>query len=157
MKLRVTPWALAAGLGCGGGPAHPRLPEEVPIGSRTEVADAGAADAGDALPPMAELIARAPQLAPGMQVLTTGDDAAPKTLTLAPVATDLCVRGIFVADAPVRATLLTSAGDALAETDAATSGTFGPRGPVCLRKGQALTLRFEQPAHRVRYVLWAAH
>jgi hypothetical protein len=145
--------ALAA-LACGAGSARPKTPEEVPI--------AGAADAGaprapvDTLESMHALVSRGEELAPGMRLVVEDEVASPGEVSLPNADADLCVRAAFVADAPVRATLISSSGDNLATIDRAASGVLGARGPVCARKGQVVTLRVEEPARRVRIVVWAA-
>ena len=153
--LVALPWALVAlsALGCGGAEATRSRPGEVPL---VATSPAGPADAGDSLALLTDLASRGSQVAPGMRVLAQGEEASPLRLELPRSDVDLCVRGVFVADAPVRATLKSGAGDTIAEADATTSGTLGARGPVCIRRAQTLTLQLEQPARRVRYVVWAA-
>jgi hypothetical protein len=118
--------------------------------------DAGTLDAGDPLTPLAALAARGQELAPGMRVVAQGEDTSPKDIDLPKVDVDLCVRAVFAADAPVKASLTSSSGDRLATLDPSASATLGPRGPVCIRHGQTLTLHLEQPSRRVRWVVWGA-
>jgi hypothetical protein len=155
MNLRAGLWIALVGMGCGGEAARPRSPEEVPIAAGA-ARDGGVVEAGDSLTSLAELVARAPQVAPGMRVLAQGEEASPKAIDLPRADVDLCVRAVFVAESPVKAALASSAGDTLETTRPTVSGTLGPRGPVCIRRGQVLTLRFEQTAARVRYVMWGA-
>jgi hypothetical protein len=68
---------------------------------------------------------------------------------------DTCARVAFEASAPVIAKLLDSEGLPLAEMrTAATEGELGERGPVCVRKGDAISGVATGSAH-VRWTVWA--
>ncbi len=70
---------------------------------------------------------------------------------------DLCARVAFVAARAGRAWLEDGKANVLAQTSGV-SGDLGPRGPVCVRRGDALTLRFEASGEplptRLRVIAW---
>ena len=157
---RVLGWlpvalAVVGASGCGGH-AEAGRPPEAPRAVAAPPAPSVATPA-DPLPALAELAARGGEIAPGMRILAQGEEAAPKRVEVPRVDGDVCVRALFVATTPVKATLQSSTGFTLAETSArAVSGVLGARGPVCVRRGQGLALRFEDSTPRVRYVLWGS-
>jgi hypothetical protein len=70
---------------------------------------------------------------------------------------DACVRVAFEASAPVVARLVDGEGHVLASSDApATNGVLGQRGPVCVRKGDAVSVVAEGSATSVRWIAWEA-
>ncbi len=114
-------------------------------------------DAGDPLPSLVELAASGSRLAPGFDVFAQGEASDGRSIPLAKAEDDdICVRGVFAADAPVRATLGLVGGEALAVTGGVDRGILGKTGPVCARRGAALSLQFDGTATRVRYVVWVA-
>jgi hypothetical protein len=110
------------------------------------------------------LAARAPSLAPGMHEVARGDltgiaGTSAREIVRAE-ATDTCARLALVAQPPVRAWLSDARGDVLAEAPDAGEASLGPRGPVCVRKGDAITLHLEasEPSKvsAARFVAWAS-
>ena len=82
---------------------------------------------------------------------------ADKLLTPAEVAAfeaDTCVRAAFDADAKAAITLVNARGTTLAKADGE-EGTLGAAGPVCFKKGDVATFRFEGQS-RLRLVIWAS-
>jgi hypothetical protein len=70
---------------------------------------------------------------------------------------DTCVRVAFESTEPVLARLLGADGTVLYEARAAaTAGTLGDRGPICVRKGDTVSAAAEGPAGRVRWIAWAS-
>ena len=73
---------------------------------------------------------------------------------------DLCLRAVFASSAAVRASFADESGAARGEATAGASGTVPPRGPVCVRKGEALHLVVEStagsPPSIARAVIFAA-
>jgi hypothetical protein len=138
---------------------------EAPVSAGAVVADAGLADAaGDAVDAAAiltldALAARATSVAAGMREVARGEivgDASGATHVIARAdARDVCVRVTFGARAPVHASLVDARGDVLAEVRDAADATLGARGPVCVRKGDVVSLRFESSAPLgARFVAW---
>jgi hypothetical protein len=70
---------------------------------------------------------------------------------------DACVRVAFDASAPVSAKLMDTEGHVLASLDApAMGGVLGARGPVCVRKGDAVSAVAAGPDGGVGTVRWVA-
>jgi hypothetical protein len=70
---------------------------------------------------------------------------------------DTCVRVAFEAATPVTAKLVEGTGTVLATTSVAgVEGLLGEKGPVCVRKGGALSVLVEGASVAVRWVAWAA-
>jgi hypothetical protein len=70
---------------------------------------------------------------------------------------DLCVRVAFEAPEAVVASLVDRAGASLARSAEQTSGLLPERGPVCVRRGDAVRgLASGSATTRVRWVTWAA-
>jgi hypothetical protein len=115
-----------------------------------------AVDAGNPVPSLEELAARAVRVAPGMHELARGEVTLPVSIGLPKVDGDVCVRVAFAGRAPLRAALQTTSGDALVAAEPSTDGLLGPRGPVCVRRGQGVVLVMESAAYPARYVVWVA-
>jgi hypothetical protein len=116
----------------------------------------GAADADD--PTLDALAARAASLAPGMrEEVRIESPGAPLPVPLLRAdKADACARVAFAAASAGRAWLEDAKGAVLAETTGR-SGALGLRGPVCVRRGDALTLRFDGPdGSRLRVVAWVS-
>ena len=114
-------------------------------------------DPADASASFASLVARGPLVAPGMRevahLLSTGDRIE---ITRAQ-GRDACVRVAFEASSPVVAKLLDGGGNVLASSAAPTTGgVLGERGPVCIRKGDAVLATAEGPGSSIRWVAWAS-
>jgi hypothetical protein len=56
---------------------------------------------------------------------------------------DLCVRAVFASSAAVRAAFADESGAVRGEPASGATGTVPPRGPVCVKKGEALHLVVE--------------
>jgi hypothetical protein len=69
---------------------------------------------------------------------------------------DACVRVAFEASSPVVAKLVDAQGNVLAASEApVTRGVLGERGPVCVRRGDAVSAIAEGSAS-VRWMAWAS-
>ncbi len=113
------------------------------------------------LPSFDVLASRAPALAAGMREVARGDiasDSPSPTRVLARAnGADTCTRLAFVAEPAVFASLLDDRGNVLAAGSPATDAAIGTRGPICVRKGDAVTLRVEgTPPWALRFVAWAS-
>lgn len=117
--------------------------------------DAGAVDGGADGAPLPPPSARGEELAPTMRAVAdkSGEVDAKERFAITGAAHDACVRVAFSAEKPVRAVLETERG-VVAATGPAKQGALGERGPVCVRKGDGLRLRFELEG-RAR-IAWAA-
>jgi len=74
---------------------------------------------------------------------------------------DLCLRAVFASSASVRASFADESGVARGEGTTGASGAVPPRGPVCVKKGEALHLVVESVADgtaavNARAVIFAA-
>jgi hypothetical protein len=129
--------------------------------------DAGAmARAGDAGPvesalaTFEELDGDKGSLAAGMRALDRGDVGPELARDLiADAKADTCVRVSFSATTPVSAELLDDHARSLAEAPEATRSTLGDRGPICIRRGDTMRLRFAPRAGttpHIRFVAWAS-
>lgn len=146
---------LALAIACGGTTRAQRTPEvhRVPSDAGLAVIDA-AIDAG---PPKIDLVAaRHDRVAPGMREIARSDlDLAREhELALPAFQADTCVRAAFDAEAPTAITLVGSSGMTLSSADG-TAGAIGAAGPVCFKKGDVATFRFNGES-RLRIVVWAS-
>ena len=115
-----------------------------------------APDAGDPIATFDELAKGADKLAPAMRELSRDEKSGEKSLSvdLLQADKDGCVRVTFAATTELRATLEDQSGAVLAVTKAK-AGALGERGPVCVRKGGTLRVRFEgDGAIRLRFITW---
>jgi len=139
-------------IGCGH--AAPR-----PI-AKPSPADAGSAQSAailDAGPPKIDLLAQKhDKLAPGTREIEKReiDLAKDHELAIAAFESDTCVRAAFDADAKAAITLVNAHGTTVARADGV-EGTLGASGPVCFKKGDVATFRFEGQS-RLRLVIWAS-
>jgi hypothetical protein len=128
-------------------------------GARPQGASAGL-PSGDAAPgpdPFEALVARGPAIAPGMHQVARRDSAGEKIEIVHAEQQDTCIRVAFEASVPVVAKLVDGVGNVVAETGAAAvEGLLGEKGPVCIRKGEAVSVMVEGPGAAVRWVAWAA-
>jgi hypothetical protein len=130
------------------GCARPVPSAKVPTVVAT-AADAGSAAAFDAL------VARGAAIAAGMREVARTQSAGDKVEIAHAEGRDECVRVAFAASSPVVAKLMDGAGNVLAVSDApATDGVLGERGPVCVRKGDAVSAVAEGAGASVRWVAW---
>jgi len=101
--------------------------------------------------------ARGPSIAPGMHQVARQESTGEKVELVRADQQDTCVRVAFEAAVPVLAKLVDGANRALATTgSAAVEGVLGEHGPVCIRKGEALSVAVDGPGAPVRWVAWAA-
>jgi hypothetical protein len=143
--------ALAA---CGGARA---APVDAPPPVASPVTDGGAPDAPiDALSTLADLAARAPEVAPGMRELARGESTHAELVHAA--GGDTCVRVAFSSSAPVTAHIESSSGAVLLRaSEPSLGGVLAPRGPVCVRRGDGARVTFDgAPSARVRWIAWGA-
>lgn len=143
-------------VGCGN-VATPRHVEREP--ARDASADRDAAAVIDAGPDrLALLVARHDRVAPGTRELAQREiDLAVKgseTFALPAFDVDTCIRALFDSDAPTAVMLVNAHAMTLANADG-TEGALGAAGPVCFRKGDAATFRFNGQS-RLRIVVWAS-
>jgi endonuclease YncB( thermonuclease family) len=67
------------------------------------------------------------------------------------------MRAAFVAEPPVHLSLTDGRGDVLAQVASKAQGALGERGPVCVRRGDTITLNVGgSPPWAVRFVAWAS-
>jgi hypothetical protein len=87
--------------------------------------------------------------------LTTAGGSADRSIAQA--GADTCVRVAMAAQPAVHAWLADSRGNRLTDEPDASSALLGALGPVCVRKGDAVTLHVEAHAPYVaRFVAWAS-
>jgi hypothetical protein len=143
---------------------------ETPVAPSVVASDAGSVDAGDAVDASAmvtldALAARATSVAAGMREAARGEIAGDAAgATNATTATrviaraddrDVCVRVTMVARPAAHAWLADTRGDVLSDAAEATDATLGARGPVCVRKGDVVSLHLESKTPFVaRFVAW---
>jgi hypothetical protein len=123
--------------------------------------DAGASTDASAIieagPPKIDLLAgKHDKIAPGTREIEKReiDLAKDHELALSAFEADACVRAAFDADAPTVVTLVNAHGTTLARVDGV-EGTLGAAGPVCFKKSDVATFRFEGQS-RLRLVIWAS-
>jgi len=86
--------------------------------------------------------------------LTSSQCLAP--LVVRAEAADTCARLAVAAQPAVHAWLTDARGDVLADVPKMSDGSLAPQGPVCVRKGDAITLHVEGTGTwTARYVAWA--
>ena len=128
--------------------------------NKPALADAGVAiDAAvvEAGPPKIDLLAaKHDKIAPGTREIEKReiDLAKEHEVALAAFEADTCVRAAFDADAPTAVTLVNAHATTLAKVDGE-EGTLGAAGPVCFKKGDTATFRFEGQS-KLRLVIWAS-
>ena len=130
------------------------------------VVKASASDAGvvidaaavvEAGPPKIDLLAQKHDtIAPGTREIEKReiDLAKDHELALPAFEADTCVRAAFDADAPTAITLVNAHGTTLARADGE-EGKLGAAGPVCFKKGDVATFRFDGQS-KLRLVIWAS-
>lgn len=117
-----------------------------------------APDAGDPIATFDELAKGAGTLAPLMRELSRDEKSGEKSLSadVLQADKDACVRVTFAATTELRAVLEDPSGAVLAVTKAK-AGVLGERGPVCVRKGGTLRVRFDgDGAIRLRFITWTS-
>jgi hypothetical protein len=157
---------LVAGVGCGPAavPSSRVAPQKTAAGPPPvpAPADAGVVEAPPpSIPSLDVIAARAGAVAPGMREVARGElssdgPSTPRILARAEGA-DTCVRVAFVATPAVHASLADSRGDVLADVPSASDTALAPHGPVCVRRGDSISLHLDAPGSwRVRFVAWAS-
>jgi hypothetical protein len=142
---------------CGAATWSPRAAS--PAGA-DDVNGAGSADPAVTDPVLtggfATLEARAASLAPGMRLAAERESSGERIELLRAGDKDTCARVAFEASEAVIAKLVDSSGLPLAEMHAAANaGELGERGPVCVRKGDAISASATGAGARVRWIAWA--
>jgi hypothetical protein len=75
---------------------------------------------------------------------------------------DTCARVAFLAGPPVHASLTDARGDILADVPSTTDTPLGTRGPVCVRRGDTITLNVSNASNPngsvwlARFVAWSS-
>jgi hypothetical protein len=139
----------------------PAPPSAAPTPPQAPAPSSTAPVGAEGLPSLEALAARGPSVAPGMREaargeIVTASGAAERSLVRADLA-DACVRVTLVAQPAVHAWLTDTRGDRLTDVNDATSALLAPLGPVCIRKGDAVTLHVEaQAPHAARFVAWTS-
>jgi hypothetical protein len=114
----------------------------------------------DAEAAFATLVARGAVVAPGMREVTraaSGDGRHGAVEVARAEGRDACIRVAFTASSPVVGKLMDGDGNVLAMSDAPTmDGVLGEHGPVCVRKGDAVSAIAEGPGASVRWVAWVS-
>jgi hypothetical protein len=130
----------------------------------------GAIDAGSALdagpPPVAllpaldDIVSRGSSVAAGMREIARGEltngtfPAVPASRLLVRAGADTCVRVVLAAQPAIHAWVADGRGDVLADLPSTTDAAVGP---VCVRKGDEITLHLETTAAwAARFVAWAS-
>ncbi|HEY1958676.1 MAG TPA: hypothetical protein VGH28_23825 [Polyangiaceae bacterium] len=138
---------------CGGPTAAKRAP---PMHARDAGTDAARDAATDAGPSALVLLERSrDDVAPGAREAASAelDLSRDHELGMQPFDVDTCLRAAFRAGAPTSITLLDARERTVATADGS-EGMIGASGPICFRKGDAVTFRFEG-ASRLAIVVWA--
>jgi hypothetical protein len=117
----------------------------------------------DALPSLDALRARAPLLAPGMRSVASGElSSLSPPASAAPLLVraddgDTCVRVVLVAQPELHAWITDGRDDILSDISSATDTSIAPRGPVCVRKGDTVTLHLAgEGPWAARFAAWAS-
>jgi len=121
----------------------------------------------DALPSLETLSARAPLVAPGMRAVASGElSGSPSPLASAPSAArllvraddgDTCVRVALVAQPALHAWVTDERDNILSDVSSATDTSIALRGPVCVRKGDSVTLHLAGDGiWAARFAAWAS-
>ena len=117
-----------------------------------------APDAADPMTAFEVLAVGADRLAPAMREIVRGEKSGENSLSTEVLRAekDACVRLAFAASTELRATLEDQSGAVLAETKTK-AGALGERGPVCVRKGAVIRVRFDgEGAIRIRFIAWTS-
>jgi hypothetical protein len=132
-------------------------PAATPATRKTTARTVAAAMEAEAAPAFAALAARGPRVAPGMREVARMQNTGDKVEIAHAERRDSCVRVAFEASSPVVAKLVDAQGNILASSDApATGGVLGEHGPVCVRRGDAVSALAEGSGASVRWMAWAS-
>ncbi len=127
--------------------------------ARAHQGTAVAGEPGHPDPRFSTLEARAALAAPGMHPVAERETAGDRVELVRAGTRDACVRVLFEATTAVLAKLVDAEGTTLAEgAAAATQGTLGEEGPVCVRKGDTVSAFADGAGGgaRVRWVAWSS-
>jgi hypothetical protein len=146
----LAPFAL---LVCACGAAVRQSPPELPSSASSTPAAGTAPSGGEG--DFDALAALGPSLAPGMREVARKETGTDVVELARADGRDACVRVAFEASAPVTVKLVDQAGNVLAATDGAvTEGVLAARGPLCVRKGDAVRGMAEGAGARLRWMVW---
>jgi hypothetical protein len=96
-----------------------------------------------------------PSLAPGMREVARGESALPLSIVVPGESSDVCLRAVVAAGAPVAAALIAE-GRTLALSEPGPRALLDAHGPICLRKGTHARIEAQGPRGPARYVVWAS-
>ncbi len=83
--------------------------------------------------------------------------SSPPPVVASADAADTCARVALVAEPPAHAWLTDKRGTVLADVAKAEDTALGPHGPVCVRKGDAISLHVERTGPwSARFVAWGS-
>jgi hypothetical protein len=160
--LPLVPLAFVCGvfmnepLGCAAPPSA-RGPGHPPTAGGSASTATGSTEEAASAPAFAALAARGPRVAPGMHEVARMQNTGDKVEIAHAEGRDACVRVAFEASAPVLAKLIDGQGNVLAASDKpSTGGVLGEHGPVCVRRGQAVSALAEGSGASVRWMAWAS-
>lgn len=160
--LPLVPLAFACGvfmnepLGCAASSTG-RAPGHGPTAGASAATTEGSTEEAAPALAFAALAARGPRVAPGMHEVARMQNTGDKVEIAHAEGRDACVRVAFEASAPVLAKLVDGQGNVLASSDKpATGGVLGEHGPVCVRRGQAVSALAEGSGANIRWMAWAS-
>ncbi|HSQ67741.1 MAG TPA: hypothetical protein VLM85_31235 [Polyangiaceae bacterium] len=142
---RALGFVVVTAVACGGARPPPPAPEHRPA-PVVASASASASGAPAGPTPMARLDAMASKDAPGTRELLRRDvaSAGSAAVELGAAEKDTCLRVFVLADFPAKVTLKSKGRElASGEVGDATALRLAPRGPVCVRHGEAPVLQIE--------------
>jgi hypothetical protein len=144
-------------LACACGMAARTMPAGVPAVRRETAASPPESDAVPVANRFESIEARGPSIAPGMRAAVRRESTGEKIELVRAEQRDTCVRVAFEATVPVVAKLVDGTDRTLAETGTASiDGVLGEKGPICIRKGETLSVLVNGPRTRIRWVAWVA-
>lgn len=147
--------AISFAVACGGPSAAKRTPTMRVTDAGVDV-DAAKDAASEAAPSaLAMLEADRDRVAPGAREAASGDLDLSRDheLGMRPFDVDTCIRAAFRAHAPTSISVVDARERTVAIADGV-EGTIGASGPICFRKGDAVTFRFDGQS-RIAIVVWA--
>jgi hypothetical protein len=125
--------------------------------SRADAADGGGGASGGGDRSFVSLEGRATVVAPGLHQAAERETGGERVELVRAASHDACVRVAFESSSPVTARLLDADGGVLAEMHAAAAeGVLGEHGPVCIRRGDAVSAVAEGSGVRVKWIAWTS-
>jgi len=125
--------------------------------SRADAADGGGGASGGGDRSFVSLEGRATVVAPGLHQAAERETGGERVELVRAASHDACVRVAFESSSPVTARLLDADGGVLAEMHAAAAeGVLGEHGPVCIRRGDAVSAVAEGGGVRVKWIAWTS-